>query len=79
MASSTTEPVLASLCSTSSNAPRLSGALPGNTSTAVIQLGVGVHHNRRLVPVEAPPAALVSVAQLRRHAPTASGPCSPHP
>ena len=36
MASSTTEPVLASLASTSSNAPRLSGALPGNTSTAVI-------------------------------------------
>ena len=31
----TTEPVLA-LASTSSNAPRLSGALPGNTSTAVI-------------------------------------------
>ena len=36
MASSTTEPVLASLRSTSSNAPKLSGALPGNTSTAVI-------------------------------------------
>ena len=36
MASSTTEPVLTSLCSTSSKAPKLSGALPGNTSTAVI-------------------------------------------
>ena len=36
MASCTGTPVLASLCSTSSSAPRLSGALPGNTSTAVI-------------------------------------------
>ena len=29
------------------------------------QLGVGVHHNRRLVPVEPPTAALVAVAHLR--------------
>ena len=36
MASSTGTPGLASLASTSSSAPRLSGALPGNTSTAVI-------------------------------------------
>ena len=36
MASSTGTPVLASLCSTSSSAPRLSGALPGSTATAVI-------------------------------------------
>ena len=36
MASSTGTPVLVSLCSTSSSAPELSGALPGNTSTAVI-------------------------------------------
>ena len=36
MASCTGTPVLASLCSTSSSAPRLSGALPGSTSTAVI-------------------------------------------
>ena len=36
MASATGTPVLASLASTSSSAPRLSGALPGNTSTAVI-------------------------------------------
>ena len=36
MASSTVTPVLVSLCSTSSSAPELSGALPGNTSTAVI-------------------------------------------
>ena len=36
MASATGTPVLASLSSTSSSAPRLSGALPGSTSTAVI-------------------------------------------
>ena len=36
MASSTGTPVLVSPCSTSSSAPELSGALPGNTSTAVI-------------------------------------------
>ena len=36
MASATGTPVLASLASTSSSAPRLSRALPGNTSTAVI-------------------------------------------
>ncbi len=29
------------------------------------QLAVGVHHDGRLVPVAAPPAALVPVAQLR--------------
>ena len=36
MASDTGTPALASLCSTNSNAPRLSGAFPGSTSTAVI-------------------------------------------
>ena len=36
MASTTGTPVLASLASTSSSDPRLSGALPGSTSTAVI-------------------------------------------
>ena len=29
------------------------------------QLGIGVHHDRRLVPVEPPAAALVAVAHLR--------------
>ena len=42
------------------------------------QLGVGVHHNRRLMPVEPPPAAaLVPVAQLRvvhRHHPVPAHP-----
>ena len=41
------------------------------------QLGVGVHHNRRLVPVEPPAAALVPVARLRvvdRHHPVPTHP-----
>ena len=41
------------------------------------QLGVGVHHNRRLVPVEPPTAALVAVAHLRvmhRHHPVLAHP-----
>ena len=60
-----------------SRAPRLSGALPGNTSTAGNQLRVSVHHNRRLVPVEAPAAALVAMAHLRvvdRHHPAPAHP-----
>ena len=64
MASDTGTPALASLCSTNSSAPRLSGALPGSTSTAVINWGVGVHHHRRLMPVKAPALALVAVAHL---------------
>ena len=38
MASSTTEPVLVSLASTSSNAPRLPGALPGNLGALELQI-----------------------------------------
>ena len=41
------------------------------------QLGVGIHHNRRLVPVKPPAAALVAVAHLRvvhRHHPVLAHP-----
>ena len=41
------------------------------------QLGIGIHYNRRLVPVEAPAAALVAVAHLRimhRHHPVPAHP-----
>ena len=45
--------------------PDCVGSVAGQHIHGGDQLGVGVHHNRRLVPVEAPPAALVPVAQLR--------------
>ena len=76
MASATDTPVLASLSSTSSSAPRLSGALPGSTSTAVISwesvsttIAALCPSNRRL--------ALVAVAHLRvmhRHHPVPAHP-----
>ena len=73
MASCTGTPVLASLCSTSSSAPRLSGA----RARQYLHGGLGVNHNRRLVSVEASPAALVPVAHLRvvhRHHPVLAHP-----
>ena len=69
--------MLASLCYTSSSAYRLSGALPGKTFHGSDQLGAGVHHNRRLVPVEPTAAALAPVAHLRvthRHHPVPAHP-----
>ena len=52
MASSTGTPVLASLCSKAAGQYRHGGD----------QLGIGIHHNRRLVSVKAFAAALVAVA-----------------
>src|SRR5215216_5990374 len=70
MASSTTQPVFASACSTSSSAPSASGAFPASTSTAVLsspkdQRLVGIHGNRRLVPVEPLARTLPPVPHLR--------------
>ena len=65
MASSTGTPVLASLCSTSSSAPRVVGSVAGQYLHGGDQLGVGVHHNRRLVSVEPFTAALAAMAHLR--------------
>ena len=79
MASSTTEPVLASLASTSSKAPRLSGALPGNTSTAVINWESVSTTIAALCPLKRRRLLLCPVAQLRVMHRRQSGPCSPHP
>ena len=78
MASSTTEPVLASLASTSSNSPRLSGALPGSTSTAVISWLSVSTTMAALCPLQRRRLLLCRGA-APGHAPTTSGPCSPRP
>ena len=78
MASSTGAPVLASLASTSSNAPRLSGALPGNTSTAVISWESVSTTMAALCPLKRR-RLLCAHGAAPGHAPTTSGPCSPHP
>ena len=75
--SSTGIPVLDSLRSTSSRAPRLSGALPGNTSTAVINWESVSTTIAALCPSDPPAAALVAVAHLRvmhRHHPVPAHP-----
>ena len=64
MASDTGTPALASLCSTNSSAPRLSGALPGSTSTAVINRVSVSTTTTAFMPVKAPALALVAVAHL---------------
>ena len=45
--------------------PQIGGSVARQHVHGRDQLGVGVHHDGRLVPVKAPPAALVPVAQLR--------------
>ena len=46
-------------------APQVVGSVAGQYLHGGDQLGAGVHHNRRLVPVEPPAAALVPMAHLR--------------
>ena len=57
--------------------PQVVGSVAGQYLHRGNQLGVGVHHNRRLVSVEPPAAALVAVAHLRvmhRHHPVPAHP-----
>ena len=57
--------------------PQVVGSVAGQYLHGGDQLGAGVHHNRPLVPVEAPVAALVPMAHLRvmhRHHPVPAHP-----
>ena len=57
--------------------PQVVRSVAGQYFHSSNELGIGVHHNRRLVPVEATAAALVAVAHLRvmhRHHPVLAHP-----
>ena len=57
--------------------PQVVRSVAGQYFHSSNELGIGVHHNRRLMPVEAPAAALVAVAHLRvmhRHHPILAHP-----